>query len=451
MYVYKESEYNGATFPKNQLRKDLFENEDGVGVVEKLGEMEFNKLQEMVIDPSGMFDLTNPTEVFNRRFVGEVFEHPFEDEYVVEVSHVDEPAFIKGWNKAEYLFLNSIDSIESSGDYNIEDLTDENIEEIEARHSGDRFVKDELDYSGFYPRPRRRSRMRDLWDDERDYTMGNLFGSRWGGDTNRIPQVPSKVFGRFDKKDDSDKIIRFNKEESMLFWDVFLAANKKEIMFFSEIEAEVDNPNVYNVKSINFPPQKNFGAYVETVDGEFEKWLFNDIVLKGKKIPLHVHTHPDFSPFSSGVDERQISKFIEDNEGNPFVIQLVVSNPYKKTYFVRWFDLENDTWETPKVEFDFGTSFDVEESFPGIFQFNATRESVNTNLLTKLEKLVAGEEFDYDKWLEENKDKENVYDTLEAEEAFIEENGLKDLTTEELIEENNKSTSQDDLNNVELE
>jgi hypothetical protein len=183
---------------------------------------------------------------------------------------------------------------------------------------------------------------------------------------------PTIVYDRFNKIDVSNKKIIFPKEISELFWNVFQTASGKEIMFYGELENTEDSPDIYTVSNINFPPQKNYGGYVETVDGEYEKWAFNEIILKGKKIPLHVHTHPDFSAFSSSIDETQIKQFILDNEGNPFVIQLIVSNPRKGSYFIRWFDLINNTWERPEVKFTFDT-YDVEANYPGIFQFNAPR------------------------------------------------------------------------------
>jgi len=147
-------------------------------------------------------------------------------------------------------------------------------------------------------------------------------------------------------------------------------ASGKEIMFYGELVQNEENPNLFTVTGMNFPPQKNFGGYVETADGKYEQWIFNEIIVKGKKVPLHVHTHPDFSAFSSSVDETQIKKYIEDNAGNPFVIQLIISNPRKGTYFARWFDLLDNTCEKPEVEFTY-EKYDIEVEYPGIFQFTA--------------------------------------------------------------------------------
>lgn len=183
---------------------------------------------------------------------------------------------------------------------------------------------------------------------------------------------PTIIYDRFNKIETSTKKIVFPAELSKLFWDVFQTASGKEIMFYGELVNDEENPDIYTVSGINFPPQKNYGGYVETVDGKYEMWAFNEIILKGKKIPLHVHTHPDFSAFSSSIDEKQIKQYIEDNKGNPFVVQLIVSNPRKSSYFIRWFDLENNTWEKPRVEFTF-KEYDVESNYPGIFQFNAPR------------------------------------------------------------------------------
>jgi hypothetical protein len=181
---------------------------------------------------------------------------------------------------------------------------------------------------------------------------------------------PKLIYDRFNKVETSTKKIVFPKDLSELFWNIFQTASGKEIMFYGEMIQSEEDKDLYTVSGMNFPPQKNYGGYVETVDGKYETWVFNEIILKGKKIPLHVHTHPDFSAFSSSVDERQIKQYIEDNEGNPFVVQLIVSNPRKGSYFIRWFDLENDTWERPNVEFTFD-KYDVEAEFPGIFQFDA--------------------------------------------------------------------------------
>lgn len=181
---------------------------------------------------------------------------------------------------------------------------------------------------------------------------------------------PKIIYDRFDKIETSSKKIVFPKDLSDLFWNIFQTASGKEIMFYGELTQSEEDPELYTVSGMNFPPQKNYGGYVETVDGKYEPWIFNEVILKGKKIPLHVHTHPDFSAFSSSVDERQIKQYIEDNEGNPFVVQLIVSNPRKGSYFIRWFDLKNNTWERPSVEFTF-EKYDVEALYPGIFQFDA--------------------------------------------------------------------------------
>lgn len=181
---------------------------------------------------------------------------------------------------------------------------------------------------------------------------------------------PKVIYDRFNKVETSKKKIIFPKELSELFWNVFQTASGKEIMFYGELNQSEENPDIFTVTGMNFPPQKNYGGYVETVDGTYENWIFNEIILKGKKIPLHVHTHPDFSAFSSSVDEKQIKQYIEDNAGNKFVVQLIVSNPRKGNYFIRWFDLENNTWERPSVEFTY-EAYDVELHYPGIFQFNA--------------------------------------------------------------------------------
>lgn len=183
---------------------------------------------------------------------------------------------------------------------------------------------------------------------------------------------PTFIYDRFNKIESSSKVIVFPENLSKLFWDIFQTASGKEIMFYGEIENSEEAPDTYTVKSMNFPPQKNYGGYVETVDGDYEMWAFKEIILKGRRVPLHVHTHPDFSAFSSSVDETQIKQYIKDNEGNPFVIQLIVSNPRKGTYFIRWFDLVNNTWEKPAVKFTYET-YDVEANYPGIFQFNAPR------------------------------------------------------------------------------
>lgn len=181
---------------------------------------------------------------------------------------------------------------------------------------------------------------------------------------------PKRLYDRFDKIEESTKKIVFSSETSELFWKVFQAAGGKEIMFYGELNQSEENPDIYEVSGINFPPQLNYGGFVETSDGDYEKWIFDEIILKGKRVPLHVHTHPDFSAFSSSVDERQIKQYITDNIGNPFVIQLIVSNPKKGNYFVRWFDLQNNTWEKPEVEFTY-EKIDIESEFPGIFQFTA--------------------------------------------------------------------------------
>lgn len=189
------------------------------------------------------------------------------------------------------------------------------------------------------------------------------------------PPVIKKVFDRFTKLPKSEKKIIFDLNLSKEFEEVFKAADGKEVMFFGVIEE--DDENIYNVKSIDFPPQKNFGAYVETVDGEYEKWAF-ERVLEGKKFLLHVHTHPNFSAFSSGTDERQMNQYIKDAEGNPFVVQLIVSNPRLNNYFIRWFNLEDDTFEEPEVTFTFESNKKmIEEKYPGIFRFNSKRSELD--------------------------------------------------------------------------
>jgi proteasome lid subunit RPN8/RPN11 len=183
---------------------------------------------------------------------------------------------------------------------------------------------------------------------------------------------PTHVFKRFEIKKESTKKIVFPKEISDLLFNIFSFASGKEIMFYGELVQDQENTDLYTVTNMNFPPQKNFGGYVETVDEKYEMWVFNEIIRKGKRVPLHVHTHPDFSAFSSSIDEIQIEKFIADNVGNPFIIQLIISNPRKGTYFARWFDLVNNTCEKPTVEFLYD-KFDVEAAYPGIFQFDAPR------------------------------------------------------------------------------
>lgn len=270
------------------------------------------------------------------------------------ISEVDQDTFNEGFTAAFYNYF-TLKDMEPDD----EDL--DNTQEEYMNHMSRGSDKDMEDYW--------KNDWEDYWNrNKKDLVTDKTYVR--GHRTSYI-SVPTKAFGKFDKKEDSDLRIVFNKELSEEFDYVFRAANGKEIMFFGELSTE--DGLTYNVDSMNFPPQNNYGAYVDTVDGKYELWMFEQ-VKKGKKFPLHVHTHPDFSAYSSGVDEKQFKEYIEDNEGNPFVVQLIVSNPRKGRYFVRWFDLENNTWETPKVEFTY-EEINIEDKYPGIFNFNSRRSN----------------------------------------------------------------------------
>lgn len=291
------------------------------------------------------------------------------------ISEVDQDTFNEGFTAAFYDY------------FTLEDMEpdDEDLEDMED-----------------YWKKNWEKDMEDYWNKNKNDLVTDKTYVR--GYRNTYTSVPTKAFGKFDKKEDSDLRIVFSKELSEEFDYVFRAANGKEVMFFGELSTE--DGLTYNVDSMNFPPQNNYGAYVDTVDGKYELWMFEQ-VKKGKKFPLHVHTHPDFSAYSSGVDEKQFKGYIEDNEGNPFVVQLIVSNPRKGRYFIRWFDLENKTWETPKVEFTY-EDINIEDKYPGIFNFSNKKSNYN-NLDYVLKK--HGNETDVEKI--NNKVTETVDDTTE--------------------------------------
>lgn len=276
------------------------------------------------------------------------------------ISEEDQDTFIEGFTAAFYDYF-TLEEMEP------DDEDFDNTQEEYMNHMSRGSDKDMGDYW--------KNDWEDYWKkDMEDYWGRNNFvtdKTYVRGYNNTYTSVPTKAFGKFDKKEDSDLRIVFGKELSEEFDYVFRAANGKEVMFFGELSTE--DGLTYNVDSMNFPPQNNYGAYVDTVDGKYELWMFEQ-VKKGKKFPLHVHTHPDFSAYSSGVDEKQFKEYIEDNEGNPFVVQLIVSNPRKGRYFIRWFDLENNTWETPKVEFTY-EDINIEDKYPGIFNFSNKRSN----------------------------------------------------------------------------
>jgi len=314
-----------------------------------LGESAFGDAAKISVndgpDTSSLID--DVDIVFEYLYLGHPNPHPDDKDLVITCSESDRTQFICGWQAEEKIFEKDMteDSKLPGYDMNLfgPDVNFDLKEKVPGE-PGSYYLSSAVTGRG----------------------KSYLYGSKY---TYVEPRI---IYDRFDKIDKSEKKIVFPKEVSELLWDIFQTANGKEIMFYGEI-TNPNDPNEYRVSSMNFPPQKNYGGYVETVDGKYESWVFNEVILKQKKIPLHVHTHPDFSAFSSAIDERQIKQYIEDNEGNPFVIQLIISNPRKGRYFIRWFDLENNTWETPDVEFTYDT-YDVEANYPGIFQFNAPRE-----------------------------------------------------------------------------
>jgi hypothetical protein len=278
--------------------------------------------------------LDDPEIVFEYLYLGVASDHPTKPGKEVVLAEKDRENFLEGW------------------------ISEEDVYEKEIEKSLEKACEDEKNN-------KRNNDKNKYFGSDFDY-----FNYNYSKYAKYAYVEPKFIYDRFSKVEKSTKKIIFPKEFSELFWNIFQTASGKEIMFYGELNQTEENPDIYTVSGINFPPQKNYGGYVETVDGKYEEWVFNEIILKNKKIPLHVHTHPDFSAFSSSVDEKQIKQYIEDNEGNPFVIQLIVSNPRKGTHFVRWFDLENNTWEKPSVEFTFD-KYDVESLYPGIFQFNA--------------------------------------------------------------------------------
>lgn len=307
----------------------------------KLGYAAFEELIESVSEnesnnKSIVSILDDVDIVFEYLYFDNLVSHPFIPEFSVVCEESDRDKFTKGWEDAE------------SEEEEDESWTDfaSGLSHSYTDNEDDNFLR-KLGYT--------------------DSFINSGFKGMYKQDMS-----PKFIYDRFTELKTSSKSIVFPKEISNLFWNIFQASQSKEIMFFGEIYNTEEKPDEYIVSNINFPPQKNYGGYVETVDGDYEKWIFDNAVLKGKKFPLHVHTHPDFSAFSSSVDEAQIKKFIEENDGNPFIIQLIVSNPLKGVYFIRWFDLENNTYEKPKVFFEFEL-YDFEKEYPGIFQFNAPR------------------------------------------------------------------------------
>lgn len=276
------------------------------------------------------------------------------------ISEVDQDTFNEGFTAAFYDY------------FTLEDMEpdDEDLDDTQEEYKDHMSRGIDKDWEDYWKKDMEYYWNRNKNDLVTDKTYARGYRSTY---KSTYTSVPTKAFGKFDKKEDSDLRIVFSKELSEEFDYVFRAANGKEVMFFGELSTE--DGLTYNVDSMNFPPQNNYGAYVDTVDGKYELWMFEQ-VKKGKKFPLHVHTHPDFSAYSSGVDEKQFKEYIEDNEGNPFVVQLIVSNPRKGRCFIRWFDLENKTWETPKVEFNY-EEINIEDKYPGIFNFNNKRSNYN--------------------------------------------------------------------------
>ncbi len=355
MEIFKKSSDIPITFDEQTTKSILLD----------LGSKHFELFIKNTSDPS-MVDVEADD------YISYVFEtepeqylEDYPDLYFL-ISEVDQDTFNEGFMDAFYSYFTLKDM----------EPDDEDLDDIQENYMSIRSYKDmepddeDLgDIQEDYMSIRSYKDMEDYWN--RNYFVtGKTYVRDY---KNTYTSVPTKAFGKFDKKEDSDLRIVFNKELSEEFDYVFRAANGKEIMFFGELSTE--DGLTYNVDSMNFPPQNNYGAYVDTVDGKYELWMFEQ-VKKGKKFPLHVHTHPDFSAYSSGVDEKQFKGYIEDNEGNPFVVQLIVSNPRKGRYFIRWFDLENKTWETPKVEFTY-EDINIEDKYPGIFNFSNKKSNYN--------------------------------------------------------------------------
>lgn len=377
MEIFKKSSDIPITFDAQTTKSILLD----------LGDKHF----ELFIKHTSNLSMANDVEVDD--YISYVFEtepeqylKDYPDLYFL-ISEEDQDTFNEGFTAAFYNYF-TLKDMEPDD----EDLDDKAFEEYKD-HMSRKSDKDmDIDY------------WKNDWEDY--WNRSNLVTDKtYVRDyRNTYRSVPTKAFDKFDEKKDSDLRIVFGKELSEEFDYVFRAANGKEVMFFGELSTE--DGLTYNVDSMNFPPQNNYGAYVDTVDGKYELWMFEQ-VKKGKKFPLHVHTHPDFSAYSSGVDEKQFKEYIEDNEGNPFVVQLIVSNPRKGRYFIRWFDLENKTWETPKVEFTY-EDINIEDKYPGIFNFNSKRSSYD-NLDYVLKK--HGNETEVEK--SNNKVTDTVDDTTE--------------------------------------
>lgn len=314
-------------------------------------------------DPTTKYNLIgDPTTVFEYIYLETKTSHPTDLDVTITLTEEDRKDFMAGWRAEKKRCLKGLEDRSIRESYKEEKFYPEGslFSEYEFDKDIDFSGKDETEYYPSY-----KSHTYNLYKEDKyykDLAKKYSFGYEY--------LEPKAIYDRFNKIETSKKKIIFPKELSELFWNIFQTASGKEIMFYGELSQSEENPDIFTVTGMNFPPQKNYSGYVETVDGSYETWIFNEIILKGKKIPLHVHTHPDFSAFSSAVDEKQIKQYIEDNAGNKFVVQLIVSNPRKGNYFIRWFDLENNTWEKPSVEFMY-EAYDVDLNYPGIFQFNA--------------------------------------------------------------------------------
>lgn len=324
---------------------------------------------------------------FDYGYAGVSVEYPDDDDLCVTLSNSDREKFTEGWNDAEEkYYIDSItDATEGKDNYKGDKIVNPKnkakhkplVKQMLAKQPRDKSLPPLEKPSKFTTAVATIEKFKSPYN---PYSyLGYGYDSSLYDDDYKSPYTPyvytepALVYERFKKLDESKKKIVFPADISKLLWDVFQTASGKEIMFYGELTTTEAEPETYTVSGMNFPPQKNYGGYVETVDGPYETWIFNQIILKGKKIPLHVHTHPDFGAFSSAVDELQIKQYITDNAGNPFVAQLIISNPRKGTYFIRWFDLANNTWEKPTVEFNYDL-YDIEKNYPGIFQFNAPRD-----------------------------------------------------------------------------
>lgn len=382
------------SFTKGFLKKTKKEEEDIAFI---LGVQAFKDTVKHSEDRLDVQHMDDPEILFEFLYLGFVNPHPEDSELNITLHETDVEYFVNGFivERERYLAMDETEQYKSMGP------TDDDDEDEDP--TKDTYFS-QLALFGHGSKP-------------------GDFGKKYNYTYPRYVE-PTFIYDRFELVEKSTKKILFPEDMSTLFWDIFQTASGKEIMFYGELTNSEEDPDTYVVSGMNFPPQQNYGGYVETVDGAYEPWIFNEIILKGKKIPMQAHTHPDFSAFSSGTDERQIKQYIEDNVGNPFVIQLIVSNPRKGRYFVRWFDLENNTWEKPAVEFTY-VNYDVEANYPGIFQFNAPArfEKIDYAALTSRglgSKSAAAGNFNYKSIFEEDdEDGVDMFDKEEFDKHFF--------------------------------